>query len=261
MEELKNGSQYDFTKKLQQKTNAAFIKIIKITQNWKVIGYFNNQTTMEKAAESSIEEKDISKIWMVRNAKTIYKSGKRNVENEINKKDKKESKVKKMSKEGTIQPLTFTLREDNVPSPQTPLKRIYMGLSNMVTRKGRQIGCIITNDDGSPRKDEDVVKTIQRWRWREKQQRDTDSEKSDNKIGLASLGNLEAAPLKRDNVTPDEVVKIIKDMRAEQKIKCTPYQASNNKLSRKNWRNCNQFFWKKIMRWNGKGSMERLYNG
>ncbi|UZO23234.1 uncharacterized protein OCT59_015578 [Rhizophagus irregularis] len=112
-----------------------------------------------------------------------------------------------MSKEGTIQSLTFTLREDNVPSPQTPLKRIYMGLSNMVTRKGRQIGSIITNDDGSPRKDEDVVKTIQRWRWREKQQRDTDSEKSDNKIGLASLGNLEAAPLKRDNVTPDEVAK------------------------------------------------------
>lgn len=73
MEELKQGSQYDFLKQLQKNTKAALLKIIKIAKNWKVIRYFKNQKEMEKAVEHSCTIGDIHRVWLVRNKKTIYK--------------------------------------------------------------------------------------------------------------------------------------------------------------------------------------------
>lgn len=61
-------------KKLQKDFAAAFIKIIKITQNWKVIGYFNDQKGMENAVELSLKDNDREKVWMVRNFKTVYRN-------------------------------------------------------------------------------------------------------------------------------------------------------------------------------------------
>ncbi|CAB4483221.1 unnamed protein product [Rhizophagus irregularis] len=75
MESIKKGTTYDFTKKLQQTSKTAFIKIIKITKNWKVIGYFKNLKEMEEAVEDSCTHGDINRVWLVRNKKTIYKDG------------------------------------------------------------------------------------------------------------------------------------------------------------------------------------------
>ncbi|EXX56974.1 hypothetical protein GLOIN_2v1487344 [Rhizophagus irregularis DAOM 181602=DAOM 197198] len=52
MDEIKTGSIYDFTKQLQQTSRSTFIKIIKITKNWKVIGYFKNQKEMEEVVHT-----------------------------------------------------------------------------------------------------------------------------------------------------------------------------------------------------------------
>ncbi|PKY60657.1 hypothetical protein RhiirA4_432226 [Rhizophagus irregularis] len=77
MEEItKENNGYDFLKKMQMEYTAAFIKIIKITQNWKVIGYFSNQKMMENAVELAMSKNDLAKVWMVHNLKTVYKSGK-----------------------------------------------------------------------------------------------------------------------------------------------------------------------------------------
>ncbi|POG61510.1 hypothetical protein GLOIN_2v1786489 [Rhizophagus irregularis DAOM 181602=DAOM 197198] len=78
MEEFKKGEDngYDFLKKLQQEYTAAFIKIIKITQNCKVIGYFSNHNMMEKAVELSLKKNNLALVWMVRNFKMVFKSGK-----------------------------------------------------------------------------------------------------------------------------------------------------------------------------------------
>ncbi|EXX65004.1 hypothetical protein RirG_137440 [Rhizophagus irregularis DAOM 197198w] len=74
MESIKKGNTYDFTKKLQQTSKTAFIKIIKIKKNWKVIEYFKNLKEMEEAVEDSCTQGDINRVWLVRNKKTIYKT-------------------------------------------------------------------------------------------------------------------------------------------------------------------------------------------
>ncbi|GBC47291.2 hypothetical protein GLOIN_2v1881393 [Rhizophagus irregularis DAOM 181602=DAOM 197198] len=65
MESIKKGNTYDFTKKLQQTSKTAFIKIIKIKKNWKVIEYFKNLKEMEEAVEDSCTQGDINRVWLV----------------------------------------------------------------------------------------------------------------------------------------------------------------------------------------------------
>ncbi|PKK74125.1 hypothetical protein RhiirC2_775190 [Rhizophagus irregularis] len=47
-------------------------------------------------------------------------------------------------------------------------------------------------------------------------------------VGINTLIELANKPLKCDNIAPDEVVKVIKDYRAKNKIVYAPYQASDN---------------------------------
>ncbi|PKY62418.1 hypothetical protein RhiirA4_450006, partial [Rhizophagus irregularis] len=90
MDSLKKGTSYEFIKQLQKNSKTAFLKIIKITKNWKVIGYFKNQKSMEEAVEDSCTVGDINRVWLVRNRKTIYKEGKKlNKEKKVIKKSGK----------------------------------------------------------------------------------------------------------------------------------------------------------------------------
>ncbi|CAB4438344.1 unnamed protein product [Rhizophagus irregularis] len=118
MEEItKENNGYDFLKKMQMEYTAAFIKIIKITQNWKVIGYFSNQKMMENAVELAMSKNDLAKVWMVHNLKTVYKSGKSD-----------------QAKPSSKLPLKNSSPEVNVSLSQTPPNRIYMELVNMASR-------------------------------------------------------------------------------------------------------------------------------
>lgn len=69
-----NGN--EFIKSLQKKYTAAFIKVIKITENWKVIGYFSNQKAMEEAVALSLRKNNLALTWLVQNFKTIFRSTK-----------------------------------------------------------------------------------------------------------------------------------------------------------------------------------------
>ena len=120
--------EHSLVKEIWQSSGAAYIKILKITQNWKVITYFANQKEMEAAVQKSIlecvGEKEV--IWMVRNAKTIFRSGKQGKESNQQKKEG----VKEDEKDRG--PTTLELKEkpsDDSP-PITPPERIYLKLGN-----------------------------------------------------------------------------------------------------------------------------------
>lgn len=80
--------------------------------------------------------------------------------------------------------------------------------------------------------DEKIVNMIQAWRLKEKEEKGSDNgdEDSEDGLGLSCLEKSASEPLKRDNVAPDEVVEIIKELRGEEKRRFpyTPYQASDN---------------------------------
>uniref|UniRef100_U9UPI9 Uncharacterized protein n=4 Tax=Rhizophagus irregularis TaxID=588596 RepID=U9UPI9_RHIID len=131
MESIKKGNTYDFTKKLQQTSKTAFIKIIKITKNWKVIGYFKNLKEMEEAVEDSCTEGDINRVWLVRNKKTIYKDG-----DDKTRMKKPQEKIDQDKVIATDNKIRLPLRLASEPkTPITPPERIYRELGNFASRK------------------------------------------------------------------------------------------------------------------------------
>ncbi|PKY49349.1 hypothetical protein RhiirA4_527513 [Rhizophagus irregularis] len=124
MESIKNGSSYDFIKQLQQNLKSEFLKIIKITKNWKVIGYFKNQKAMEEAVEDSCTTGNIKEVWLIRNKKTIYRDTSKEEE-------KKKICVKENSK--SIASSLSNLKE-NATTPMTPPDRVYSELGNFASR-------------------------------------------------------------------------------------------------------------------------------
>src|SRR5688572_26361467 len=55
--------------------HTAFIKIIKITENRKVIAYFTEQQMMEMVVGTLLKEGSADLIWKVQNFKMIYING------------------------------------------------------------------------------------------------------------------------------------------------------------------------------------------
>ncbi|EXX76806.1 hypothetical protein GLOIN_2v1881393 [Rhizophagus irregularis DAOM 181602=DAOM 197198] len=216
MESIKKGNTYDFTKKLQQTFKTAFIKIIKITKNWKVIGYFKNLKEMEEAVEDSCTQGDINRVWLVRNKKTIYKDG-----------DAK-TRAKKLQEKIVQEKVIATENRTRSPSrldsepktPITPPERIYRELGNFASRKEsllhpskeeKPVRISKTPDEN------EVVEMIKNWRVGEENTQDH-NDTSENK----------RKQLKKDNVVPEEVVDIIKDYRTMNKIKYVQYQESDH---------------------------------
>ncbi|PKY59218.1 hypothetical protein RhiirA4_481793 [Rhizophagus irregularis] len=89
MESIRKGSLYEFTKQLQKASKTAFVKIIKITKNWKVIGYFKNLKEMEEAVENSCTQGDLNQVLCIRNKKIIYREEKK-VKGQMEKKEEPE---------------------------------------------------------------------------------------------------------------------------------------------------------------------------
>ncbi|CAB4410394.1 unnamed protein product [Rhizophagus irregularis] len=246
MDSLKKGTSYEFIKQLQKNSKTAFLKIIKITKNWKVIGYFKNQKSMEEAVEDSCTVGDINRVWLVRNRKTIYKEGKKlNKEKKVIKKSGKgesalsyEMNVGPESKETSNEPLT----------PMTPPDRIYRELGNFASRKESLTHPSkeeafhqkkeLPNDDSDSEEsvisyreaqarersrkktpeEQAVVDMIKKWRLNEENSPDqTDTvQKKSEQLPLKK-------ELKKDNVAPEEVVKIINEHREVEKIKYEQY--------------------------------------
>ncbi|CAB4410368.1 unnamed protein product [Rhizophagus irregularis] len=222
MESIKNTSSYDFITKLQQKSKAEFLKIIKITKNWKVIGYFKNQKAMEEAVEDSCTLGNISRIWLIRNKKTLYKdekkSGKDKIEimskgNEEKEKTQPEMTTKKASEETPSSPKRPILEK----LPMTPEERMYAELGNFASKNHEFFKDThpreqqITFREHSPEKqktrspdEQKVVDMIKRWRI-------ADEEECEAIFGKER----QKEALKKDNVAPEEVVEIIKDYRSD----------------------------------------------
>ncbi|GBC20449.2 hypothetical protein GLOIN_2v1881393 [Rhizophagus irregularis DAOM 181602=DAOM 197198] len=135
MESIKKGNTYDFTKKLQQTSKTAFIKIIKITKNWKVIGYFKNLKAMEEAVEDSCTQGDINRVWLV-----------------IDTENRTRSPIRLASEP---------------KSPITPPERIYRELGNFASRKESLLHPSKADNplriSKTPDKNE-VVEMIKNWR-------------------------------------------------------------------------------------------------
>ncbi|CAB4432995.1 unnamed protein product [Rhizophagus irregularis] len=117
MESIKDTSSYDFIIKLQQNSKSEFLKIIKITKNWKVIGYFKNQKAMEEAVEDSCTLGDTNRIWLIRNKKTIYRDEKKRS------KDKIEimSKGNEEKEKAQLETITKKASEETPYSPKRPI--------------------------------------------------------------------------------------------------------------------------------------------
>ncbi|PKC58872.1 hypothetical protein RhiirA1_470314 [Rhizophagus irregularis] len=216
MESIKKGNIYDFTKKLQQTSKTAFIKIIKITKNWKVIGYFKNLKEMEEAVEDSCTQGDINRVWLVRNKKTIYKDG--DAKTRTKKPQEKINQDKVIVTENGMKSPERLASEPKTPI--TPPERIYRELGNFASRKEsllhpskaeKPIRISKTPDEN------EVVEMIKNWRVGEKNTPDH------NDISVNR-----GQQLKKDNVAPEEVVDIIKDFRTTNKIKYVQYQESSH---------------------------------
>ncbi|PKC05202.1 hypothetical protein RhiirA5_502274 [Rhizophagus irregularis] len=216
MESIKKGDTYDFTKKLQQTSKTAFIKIIKITKNWKVIGYFKNLKEMEEAVEDSCTQGDINRIWLVRNKKTIYKDG-----DAMTRAKKVQEKIVQEKVIATENRMSSPIRLASEPkTPITPTERIYRELGNFASRKESLLHPSKAEQSSRISKTPDeneVVEMIKNWRVGEENTPDhNDTSKNKGK------------QLMKDNVAPEEVVDIIKDYRTTNKIKYVQYQESTH---------------------------------
>ncbi|CAB4436731.1 unnamed protein product [Rhizophagus irregularis] len=218
MESIKNVSSYDFIKQLQQNTKSQFIKIIKITKNWKVIGYFKNQKAMEEAVEDSCTKGNINEVWMIRNKKTIYRH-----EDKEGGKKKSASTMKKSVKENSKSARSPPQNSKEImTTPMTLPDRIYSELENFASknydflgkfpsRKGAKIPDFSKKSPNpektnkTPNEDE-VVEMVKKWRINENTPDDLFSSKEEGK---------DSGTLKKDNVAPEEVVEIIRNHREE----------------------------------------------
>ncbi|CAB4403152.1 unnamed protein product [Rhizophagus irregularis] len=209
MTAIKTEGSYEFTKRLQNETKMDFTKIIKITKNWKVIGYFKNQKVMEEAIEDSCTKGDINRIWLVRNKKTIYR------EDRKEKRPKEESGTNRLNSE---QRKTEETPDKTLPStigqvePKTPItpRNSYMELEKL-----GQFNLKVPPRYFNPRKpktpnEEEVVDAISKWRL-------TDAISPDDQTAnhLEKGKEKQKEPLKKDNVAPEEVVEIIKEYRSD----------------------------------------------
>ncbi|EXX54305.1 hypothetical protein RirG_235810 [Rhizophagus irregularis DAOM 197198w] len=220
MEFIKKDNIYDFTKQLQQTSKTAFIKIIKITKNWKVIGYFKNLKEMEEAVEDSCTQGDINRVWLVRNKKTIYKDG--DDKKRAMKQKEKFVQDKAIATENRTRSPLRLASEPKIPI--TPPERIYRELGNFASRKESLLYPSKTEQTLRTSKTPDeneVVEMIKNWRVGEENT-------SDHNDTTGNKG--ESSSLRKDNVAPEEVVDIIKDYRTGNKIKYVQYQESTHEV-------------------------------
>ncbi|PKY55651.1 hypothetical protein RhiirA4_427666 [Rhizophagus irregularis] len=213
MEFVKQKSIYEFQKKMNQYSGAEFLKLIKITKNWKVIGYFKDQKALEEAVEDSCTQGDQRKIWLIRNKKTIYKDDKKKREKEKTEDDRTVEVPKGTQKQPTT---TEPESKQKIATPVTPPDRIYLGLSNWATNKDR-----FSNKEQN---EDEIVDLIKSWRLQEKEE----TEGSTSDLSNNNFERENAGPLKRDNVPTQEVVEIIKEYRTNEKIKYDQYKTSTN---------------------------------
>ncbi|PKK70014.1 hypothetical protein RhiirC2_712243 [Rhizophagus irregularis] len=129
MDIIKKEGVNDFLEnKLEYNSKASFVKIIKITKNWKVIGYFRDQKLMEEAVEDSCTNGDIKKVWLIRNKKTIYREEKKFRATKVQKESRKEEPV-------VINKNNVESESQEPVTPMTPPDRIYRELGNFASRK------------------------------------------------------------------------------------------------------------------------------
>ncbi|RGB33893.1 hypothetical protein C1646_761180 [Rhizophagus diaphanus] len=253
MEKIKEIGEYEFTKKIQMDYAASFIKVIKITKNWKVIGYFKDQKLTESAVELSLNKSNTGEIWMVRNKKTIYRNGNKEVKEVKEKEKRAETPEKEIPMPANTEPVT-------------PPGRFFPELGNLASKNQRQKMTDASSYDGeriylaskitqsmdrderkklterlveitSPEKlgsyeatrkflripknveDHEVVEMINRWRIAGSDDNVNSSEESEEEEEEISEKVTSSKHLKRDNVPTEEVVEIINYMRVEQKMK------------------------------------------
>ncbi|PKY56435.1 hypothetical protein RhiirA4_507245 [Rhizophagus irregularis] len=227
-EEMKNIKEVGMNKFLEnefaERSKAAFVKIIKITKNWKMIGYYYNQKDMEKAVEDSCSQGDLQRIWLVRNRKTIYKEEKKKRTTSVSQeKEKRQEETKVISKKNVeSESKGPSIIPTNLTSPETPSllpDRSYRELGNYTSRKESSMH--------SPKEqtrqrifetpDEDhVVNMINKWRL-------------SGQVTPKQADNLlRSHELKKDNVATEEVVEIINEHRETEKIKYVQYDPNSS---------------------------------
>jgi hypothetical protein len=189
--------------KLEHKSKAAFIKIIKITKNWKVIGYFRNQKHMEEAVEDSCTNGDIKKVWLIRNKKTIYKEERKRSMKVLKDNRKEEPEV---TNKKSVESVSNVILKEPI-TPITPPDRIYRELGNFASRKESLLHP--SKEEKMRQKliqtpeEQEVVDMINKWRL---------NDKITPEQAESFLRNEEKRKeLKKDNVAPEKVVKIINE--------------------------------------------------
>ncbi|PKY55101.1 hypothetical protein RhiirA4_427259 [Rhizophagus irregularis] len=154
------------------KSKAAFIKIIKITKNWKMIGYFYNQKDMEEEVEDSCTKGDMKRIWLIRNKKTIFKEEKKKrsmiILQEKEKKQEETAVTSKKNLESESKGLSVTPPNPTSPAtPDSPPVRTYRELGKLTSGKESSMHSPKekTRQKVFETPDEDeVVEMINKWR-------------------------------------------------------------------------------------------------
>ncbi|PKY18944.1 hypothetical protein RhiirB3_493077 [Rhizophagus irregularis] len=173
---------------------------------------------MEEAIEDSCTQGDINRVWLVRNKKTIYREDRKNKENQNLEPEKKKVEPVKITETALLNDPLSPIRSKVAETPMMPVDRIYAELGNFATANydffSRLIPRMNVNfsrqepkKTKSPEK-EKVVEMIKKWRLQEE---------ADHQLLLDQLdkGQQSSKALNKDNVAPEEVVKIIKDYRSE----------------------------------------------
>ncbi|PKC01364.1 hypothetical protein RhiirA5_381785 [Rhizophagus irregularis] len=173
---------------------------------------------MEEAIEDSCTQGDINRVWLVRNKKTIYREDRKNKENQNLEPEKKKVEPVKITETALLNDPLSPIRSKVAETPMMPVDRIYAELENFATANydffSRLIPRMNVNfsrqepkKTKSPEK-EKVVEMIKKWRLQEE---------ADHQLLLDQLdkGQQSSKALNKDNVAPEEVVKIIKDYRSE----------------------------------------------
>ncbi|PKK64363.1 hypothetical protein RhiirC2_787596 [Rhizophagus irregularis] len=156
----------------------AFAKVIKYHKNWKIIAYFIDSKIMELAVEASFKERDIMRIWSVRNFKTIF----RGIETEGRKEINNEREV-------TVNSSTVNY------TPRTPQN---VGIKNKTVERLK-----------SPINEEKVVDLIKRWRVRETSEESGADEDKKAELALMNL-------LRQDDIMSYECEKNDEKIKYEQ---------------------------------------------
>jgi hypothetical protein len=209
MEECKEN-EYNFLKKIKGEDSITAIKVLKIGKVWKILIYLANEITIEKVFTRALEQDVAWSFWQFKRLFKEKKEGDGSKEkNLLNNKDIKGEGMKFDGKE---------IEKAQIPPPdlgskvsyilETPPQRIFPKLTSIAQYQKNKSVSFQLNKKEEEISEQEVVDTVEKYR---KGLLKIKEEKEAKRMSPGS------STLKKDNVLPLEVVKIINEQKKKDK--------------------------------------------